>query len=366
MDQSLQRKKKTARKKKTGRSRGLQMMEPNIVLVGTSAQTRPLEKALDDLKIALVSTEWHRQISDEIGDATKAVMLIEPLPGINMAQAMREISGELGRRDVALFAVVGGRLGSPRARALYDAGATAVVEWPREAKPFPHLVAEMLAVEMVRGKASGPDDALKRSIEARLRSNTGLSRGVRIDSRRGVVSLSSLVDSLWKKRKIEDLVSRIPGVRRIVTRHLRVSPSGLADRDVAGKVRGMLRSTSGIDAATISVSVDSGAVTLAGTAADRSELEHVEEVVSSVKGVRSIENLITISRARKEKDHIVARRVQKSLAALFPRQELYVSVFGGVAVVSGRVELLKTKREVEDVVRGDGGVLRVLSKISVE
>jgi osmotically-inducible protein OsmY len=127
----------------------------------------------------------------------------------------------------------------------------------------------------------------------------------------------------------------------------------------------VLRSTSDIDTTTISMSVRNGYVSLAGSAADRLELERINEIISHVKGVRGIDNLATVSRLQKEKDHVIARRIHKVLALLFPREKVSVSVFGGVAVLSGRVELLSIKREVENLAREDRAVRRVINKIEV-
>jgi osmotically-inducible protein OsmY len=349
------------RRKKKVKSRGLRQLEPNILLVGTPLQTRPIEIALADIDAATLTTEWHDQVPNELGEATAAVVLIEPLPGISMIEATKRFVGH----QAALFAITGEGLSDSRARRIYDAGATAVFEWPQEAEIFSRLVAEMLAFELVRGRATGPDNALKRTIEAHLKSVTGMGRGIRVTAREGIVSLSGSVDSLRKKAKLEDKISRIPGVKGIVTHNLHVPVSGLADREVVNRVRRVLGSASDIDATTISVAVRNGIATLAGSAVDRSELEHVKELTRTVKGVRGMENLVTISRPQKEKDNKVSRRIRTNLSRMFPLKDVSVSVFDGVAVISGQVDLLKAKSEIEEIVGEDRGVERVINKITV-
>jgi hypothetical protein len=74
--------------------------------------------------------------------------------------------------------------------------------------------------------------------------------------------------------------------------------------------------------------------------------------------------LVTISIAEKEKDHMISRRVNESVSTLFPYQDVGVSCFGGIAVLSGRVDRLKTKAEVDELVREDRRVGRVINKIT--
>jgi osmotically-inducible protein OsmY len=226
-------------------------------------------------------------------------------------------------------------------------------------------MAEMLAFEMVRGKTKGPDNALKRSIEAHLKAIGGLRRGIQIAVHDGVVSLWGTVDSLWRKAQLEDTISRIPGVLHMVTRDLRVAPSGLSDREIVRKVRSLLRIASEIDPTTLSVAVRNGIVTLAGSARDRGELERLNESIKTAKGVRGMENLVTISRSQKEKDHIVSRRINRVLSRLYPRKDVSTSVFAGVAVLSGQVDRLKAKIDIEEIVRRDRGVERVINKITI-
>jgi osmotically-inducible protein OsmY len=74
-----------------------------------------------------------------------------------------------------------------------------------------------------------------------------------------------------------------------------------------------------------------------GSVADRLELERLNEIVSHVKGVREIDNLATVSPLQEDKDRVVARRVHNVFTLFFPLEKVSVSVFGGVAVLSGRV-----------------------------
>jgi osmotically-inducible protein OsmY len=349
-----------SKEKMKDNKRRSRVSQSEILLVGVSQRIRPVASALSTLSVPVVKTKWHERIVDEIGDKATAVILVAPLVTVDMSRAVKRIHD---RHRVPLFAVIKKELPDSQIRKIYESGANAVLEWPREARIFPGLIAEMIALEQVRGKTGAPDEALSRSIEARLK--LGLRRGLKIHTHEGVAFLSGMVDALWKKGKVEDIIARVPGVKGVVAHHLHVSSSGLADRVVSNKVRSVLRSTSDIDTTTISMSVRNGHVSLAGSAADRLELERMNEIISHVKGVRGIDNLATVSRLQKEKDHVIARRIRKVLALLFPREKVSVSVFGGVAVLSGRVRILTIKREVEKLAREDNAVHRVINKIEV-
>jgi len=266
---------------------------------------------------------------------------------------------------MAVIVVVQGEIRDSQARRVYGAGADVVVEWPKEGSLFPNLVAEMSAFQQVRGKPTDSDNALARSIEAHLKSVPGLGRKIRVQARHGVASLTGRVDSLWKKTKLEQMVSNVPGVTRVVTGSLHVSHSGLPDREIARAVRAALRDAPDVDKRTISVGVRNGRVSLAGSAADRMEVRRLDEIVRNVKGVRDVDNLVVVSLRQKEKDSVVARRSTKSVSSHFPEVDVSVSVFGGVAVLSGHVPSLRVKGWIEELVAGDRAVSRVINKLAV-
>ena len=346
------------------RSSAIEKSKPStVILYGAPPRVEQVEKVLQGLDVTL-STTAERPSPDA---TTLGVVIVTPLvPKQSAAQAVRAIRDAKHGRALPLFAVVANDTSDPGVRQIYEAGATAVFQWPREALLLPRLVAELLGVALVRGRASGPNTALNRTLTAHLRLIPWSTAGVRAAAKNlGEVHLSGAVTTYWRKREIERLVARIPGVTRIVSTELRVEPTQHTDRQIARAVRSTLRNTTAVDEATVSVAVHNGAVSLAGTVSDRRELERILELVSNVAGVRDLADSLVVSSKAKQRDGATARRLSGALSKWFPRERITVTVFARVAVIAGKVRDLSRRLELEGFVGQDPAITRVINKIDV-
>jgi len=111
--------------------------------------------------------------------------------------------------------------------------------------------------------------------------------------------------------------------------------------------------------------VQRGYVKLAGVLPTRRDLARVEELVGRIQGVRSIETAFNFARQPAEPDQAVKSRLQARLNAAFPEADLSVSVFSGMAVISGSVRQLSIKHGAVRLVREDDDVQRVLDAVQV-
>jgi len=336
-----------------------------ILIVGNRRRAIAVEHALSQLAIA---TSRLPDL-DALGTAPNAlaIVLVAPLKmGRSLADSIRRVRHNFEHGDqLPVFAVVGDRPLDRQVRRLYQVGATAVFEWPREGLLLPRLVAEALAIELVRGRTGKPDGALARSLRARLRLLPWDVSSVDLQAGHGTVYVSGKIPSLWHKVELEQFIANTPGVQDVRTDDLWVTPSGLSDHHIAGAVRAVLRSTSSIDDATLSVAVRSGYVVLAGSVADRRELDRILGVLVHVSGVRGIENATIVSQKQQQSDRTTVRRVRARLAAAFPDLHITASVFGTNVVLSGQVPRLSLKWEIDRLVRQDISVSHVINKLAV-
>jgi len=267
--------------------------------------------------------------------------------------------------ELTVFALVDEGVKSAEARRIYGEGATAVFEWPREGLIFSRLVIELLAVELAEGAVGAPDAALARTIRAHLKMVRGHGPRLRVRVDAGFAFVSGSVRHLWQKQFLERLVSNVPGVRSVVVRWLLVQPSDRTDAQITRSIRLLLREASDIDETTLAVNVERGHVTLAGSVADRRELNRAQHLLVNIKGVRDIDRLAVMSKGQKQRDHVVARRLGAMLCGLFPDQQVDVAVFAGVAVLSGTAERLSKSRDMQYMVEEDDAVQRVVNKLEV-
>lgn len=335
-----------------------------IMIAGQRRRASAVERALSQLDVAI-------ERRAELDPSTRlpsvlAIVLVSPHGRETLASIIRRVrSMPEGGERMPLFAVVDESPPDRQIRRLYREGATAVIEWPREGLILPRLLAEILAIDLVRGKNRTPDVALARALRARLRLLPWDASGVELEAVDGTVHVSGKVPSLWHKTDLEQFIAEAPGVQNVGTDDLWVAPSGLSDHHIAGAVRAVLRSTSSIDESTLSLVVRSGHVILAGTVADRRELDRIIGLLTHVSGVREIENATVVSPEQKMNDRTTFRRLSARLAATQPDLAISVAVFGSTVVLSGRVPRLSISRDIERLVRQDEAVSRIINKLQI-
>jgi osmotically-inducible protein OsmY len=106
-------------------------------------------------------------------------------------------------------------------------------------------------------------------------------------------------------------------------------------------------------------------VTLTGSAEDKHELARALELISQVHGVRAIDDYVAVSAEVKKQDRTIARHVRDVLDTCFPASDVEVSVFGGIAVISGKVRTAATRDQMARLVSRQDGVKRVVDKLAI-
>ncbi|OGQ85875.1 MAG: hypothetical protein A2289_17250 [Deltaproteobacteria bacterium RIFOXYA12_FULL_58_15] len=324
-----------------------------------------MAKRLETLNIAIRRLGEDISPADAIGAFTAALVLVQPLGKRNMTQAIGEIRDAPKSKNIPVFVAAFDMVSDKEARRFYEAGATAVFQWPREALCFPRLLAEVIGIHEVRGTARNPDVAVARAVRARLRLTNGLAAPLRLNVSHGVFRLEGEVDRLWKKDAIEELVALVPGVTGVFTEKVRVGPSGLSDQEIGQSVESLLRTTTTGTFDTIAVSVENGSARLAGSIDSKIELRRIVDLIKHVNGVRSVETLVTVSPSQRRSDRSLANRINKGLFSIFANPSVTVLVFGNIAVVSGNVRSLATKRKILRYLDGTDGVERLVDKVVV-
>jgi osmotically-inducible protein OsmY len=336
------------------------------VLIGLPGRLTAVERALADFAPAIRKERWGDDLGEVVDEQTVAMVLVEPLTGTSITRAVSMAGEALAGSEISLFAVVDDGVRDNVVRQLYQGGASAVFEWPREAMLVPQVLAELMGADRVRGRASEADRALARAVKIYLSIAAGIYRGLRVRARGGAVSVSGTVSALWQKDEIEEVASNVPGVKSVGLRKVEVAHSGVSDRKVGSMVRSVLRNTSEVDEQTLSVSVRNGRVTLAGSTVGRRELWRALKLISHVRGVRLIEDVTVVSSTQKKRDRTLARQIREALDVTFAGEEIALSVFGGYVVLRGRVSTLGEKKRIERFIIGDPSVRRVVNKLEVE
>lgn len=334
-----------------------------ICVVGSDKRADKVAQRLETLDVAIRRYGADLSLTDAIGATTAALVLVQPLENRDMTQAIAALRDAPSGMELPIFVAAFDKVPDKEVRRFYEAGATAVFHWSQEAIIFPRLVAEVVGIDEARGKARTPDVALARAVRARLRLADGLAAPLRLNATGGVVRVEGEVDQLWQRYAVEDLVAHVPGVTGVMTNNIRVGASGLSDHDIEQSVASLLRATTTSD--TLAMSVVNGGVRLAGSIDAKMELRRIVDLIGHVRGVRGVDNLVTVSSSQRRSDQRVANHINKGLASVFAGQKITVSVFGQVAVVSGKVKSLDTKRKILTYVDASDGIERVVNKLVV-
>ncbi len=338
---------------------------PRILLVGRPDRIEVVRHTVQKIRVTIEEANDVNGVTSRLVEDTIAVVVASPIPGHSIRKVISRIRKRPCGEEVAIFALVDDGISGAKARLLYGDGATAVFEWPQDGLVFSRLVVELLAVDLVHGTMSETDAALARTIRAHLKIVRGYGRRLRVRVDAGVSFVSGSVRHLWQKKRIEEMVSNIPGVRSVVVRWLLVDSSDRTDAQIRRSILRLISEASDIDETTLAVNVERGYVTLAGSVTDRRELNRVGWLLANVKGVRHVDRLAVMSQSQKQHDHVAARRLRMTLSHLFPDQKANATFFGGVAVLSGTVERLSTRLYIQSIIEDDDAVQRVINKIEV-
>ncbi len=335
-----------------------------LIVVGESDRANAVVRALGDLAVDMARTS---EVPAAAEPGTLGFVLVSPLPdGKSAARVTCDLRESKETDPIPVFAVIGDDVADNTVRRTYVAGATAVFQWPREALLLARLVAELLGVALVRGRAAKPQTALTRTLNAHLRLIPWITSGISVRTTAdGEAILTGPVGTYRRKLELRRMTMGVPGVKRVDDSGLWVTPSGLSDRSVATAVRTVLRHTTAVDDGTVSVASHGGRVSVAGVAASRREARRILELVGQVNGVRDIDNSLVVSPPAKKKNRSTALRLNRLLTHRFPEERVHVSVFANVAVATGSTTSLSRKTEIEELIERDPAVERVLNKLEV-
>jgi osmotically-inducible protein OsmY len=254
-------------------------------------------------------------------------------------------------------------------RALYADGVSAVFEWPNDSDALKRTLLRLTVPEPIRwGRKRSPSEiALEETARAHLDADaTPFGANLGLEACGRVILLKGSLDALWKLELARQVVSDVSGVDDVIADGVEIVGVERDDRKIGRAIRSVLKHASSVEGSTLAVAVRSGEVTLAGSVADRQEAKRAVQLVQQVRGVRKIQDYLVVSKRAKRRDKSLARRVRTALTSRYPKLPIDLSVFGNVAVMSGRVPSARYREQVRDLIENQKGVDRVVDKLQVQ
>lgn len=140
------------------------------------------------------------------------------------------------------------------------------------------------------------DDQIRNNAERVLEWNSEVdAEHIRVQVRRGVVTLEGSVDALWKQPYVEDLISRLTGVTAIDNKLATVPTKDVSDEMIAESVIEALKRDPAINPDAIEVTVANAVVKLTGAVRDGMAREIAHSKAMHAFGGIGVDNQLLVA-----------------------------------------------------------------------
>jgi len=221
------------------------------------------------------------------------------------------------------------------------------------------------------------DQAIGEAARSSYNFRSFLQDRVKVGVQDGVVTLTGTVQDTGDKALAEDTVHNIPDVVSVENKITVVSTyPEHSDAWIAFKIRGQLLVKANVSAATTTVAVQDGIVTLGGTAGTLAQKELTEICAKEIDWVKSVKNDIVVKSepamsetiGEKIDDASITTQVKFALLSHKATSALdtKVTTTDGVIVVSGKAGAAAEKALVSKLARDVRGVKSVTNNMTVK
>jgi osmotically-inducible protein OsmY len=185
------------------------------------------------------------------------------------------------------------------------------------------------------GAADLSDGAIGDAVADVLVDDFAVTAGtIDVETQRGVVYLNGRVADIRARDRAERLAETVRGVVAVVN-NLEVAPPARADAAIRTDIEGALLNDPVTEATEVTVAVEKGVVSLAGRVDSRAEKRLASRLAKGIRGVRDVNNMITVMPAKDRTDREIKTEIESRLAWDGRVDDGRISV----AVSDGRVRL---------------------------
>jgi osmotically-inducible protein OsmY len=214
------------------------------------------------------------------------------------------------------------------------------------------------------------DEQIKRDVVDQLLWNNRVDVStITVTVNNGIVSLGGETTSYPAKEKAFKITWDILGVKNvknnITVRHLEATPS---DVEVKTSVIKTLAWNRNIDASKINFSLYDGKISLEGNVDAHWKIDYVENMISDIHGVVSVENKLSVVSGKNIADESIAEdiagKIDRSL--LIEAKDIIIKVKEGRVFLNGKVPTFMARRSAYKIASKSAGVKSVMNDLIVD
>jgi osmotically-inducible protein OsmY len=195
------------------------------------------------------------------------------------------------------------------------------------------------------------DAGITATVESDLHLAKGVAtHGVDVSTSQGIVTMSGSVNNLLARERAVNVAKTIRGVRGVINQ-ITVTPVSRPDEDIRKDVLSALLQDPATESYQVAVSVQNAAATLSGSVGSWAESQLAERIAMGVKGLKAVQNNLTVHYAATRADSEITADVRERLRwdVWLIGDTIGVKVNEGKVRLDGKVgSLLEQSRAWED------------------
>lgn len=343
------------------------MGKGRIYLLGNNALAAELKQELSATGHKVMSFPFVSRLMNEANGQESAIIYCAPLQRSEILSVHKNLSKKTKFKHTPFFAVVPSYVSNFHEREMYRRGISMIFEWPRDKKSFQDQLVKAIQRVDSSKENTDTDSALTKAIHLKLETFLdGILGSLGVEVYNGIAMLSGTVKTMDKKLKITSMVKKIPGVRGVVDRSLKVG-TNLEPEVIEAQAEGLIAAMEGVPEETLDIKVTDGGtiMELRGTVSSHITLSRVNRRLRAFKDIPQFENSVEVNPRKAAEDLRAAKEAQRmaDVMSLGNPGKLHVKVINGIAIVTGAAPNNTMERQITKSIKNIDGIKKVNSQI---